>query len=595
MNVFHFLVVLGLAIIFHEWGHFIVAKLSGAKVDEFAVGFGKKLFTYRWHETEYSVRVMPLGGLVKIRGMDFDEELTGAEWEFLQLPAWKRILIVVAGPMMNFVLAYLIYVLLLLSFGKPFTATTTVGYIPSGSWGWEMGLHDGDKILSVNGTDVSSWDEIATLQYDAVLSQSNEKLTLSIDRNGTQISKAFTIPNHFRQANREDEEDSPKPPEEFEGIFITNVVKDGPADRVGLKPGFSVLSTNGERITQRGQWSDIIFNSYTKLDDGSYHPEPMTLVCHDLEGATQTLTVTPILDYPADDAIPYQPKPQIYLSYNDQTEITVKEYFTPATAPIGISPKLQPVIGTVLEGSPAGNAGLTSGCRIVKMNDQDIDDWVDVLHFLHSAPTTKTEDGYTTPPIELTWFTPDNEMKETAITPNVIEQPLLTSKSMKTGKNYVFVQLGIDRQSDRKKMGIIGSIKGGWNSMMRVFDFMYDFLYKLFTGGVSPKLLGGPIAIFQLSGETGRWGLERFLSFIALLSVNLGILNLFPLPPLDGGHTVFYTAEIIRRKPLTMKQMETFSKIGFALIIPLFVWLIFNDLSRIDFLGWIKGLFTFNS
>jgi len=78
-SLFYFGIVLGLAVIFHEWGHFIVAKLTGAKVDEFAVGFGKKLFKFNWHNTEYSIRALPLGGLVKIRGMDPDEELTGAE------------------------------------------------------------------------------------------------------------------------------------------------------------------------------------------------------------------------------------------------------------------------------------------------------------------------------------------------------------------------------------------------------------------------------------------------------------------------------------------------------------------------------------
>jgi len=99
------------------------------------------------------------------------------------------------------------------------------------------------------------------------------------------------------------------------------------------------------------------------------------------------------------------------------------------------------------------------------------------------------------------------------------------------------------------------------------------------------------IAIYQLSGETGRRGLESFLNFIALLSANLGILNLFPFPPLDGGHIVFYSYEIIRRKRLTMKQMENFGKIGFVLIIPLMIWIIFNDLDRLNVFSWFTDLF----
>ncbi|MBZ0257087.1 site-2 protease family protein, partial [bacterium] len=146
----YFLVVLGLAVIIHEWGHFIVAKLCGAKVERFAVGFGKSLFTYQWGETEYAICALPLGGYVKITGMDPEDELTGAEWEYLQLSPWKRMAIVVAGPMMNFVLAFGLYVFIMGWFGEAYTATTTVGHVPKGSWGWELGLRDGDKILAVN-------------------------------------------------------------------------------------------------------------------------------------------------------------------------------------------------------------------------------------------------------------------------------------------------------------------------------------------------------------------------------------------------------------------------------------------------------------
>lgn len=582
-SLFYFGIVLGLAVIFHEWGHFIVAKLTGAKVDEFAVGFGKKLFKFNWHNTEYSIRALPLGGLVKIRGMDPDEELTGADWEYLQLAPWRRILIVVAGPFMNFVLAYLIYILVLMSFGEPYTATTTIGKVPIGSWGWQMGLHDGDRIVSVNGTPVSSWNEITQYQGQAVIESAT--LTLVVERNGNQLTKEKGIPSLLKN----DETETPVPvPDQYEGVFITRIAPDSPAAKAGLKAGVSLISIDGLKIESRDQCSNYISTSFEKTPDGGFQPRPVTLVYQEPNGATQTLVVTPELIEPTEDAIPYQPKPQIGFAY--EGEISPKEYLTPTLSPLGIAPKLKPIVGTVKGDSPAAEAGITKNSLIVEINGQPVDDWSDVLQAIYGVEIIQEKEKYTAQPLEITWLSPDNQMHSATITPIVTMQNILTPTSMKTGKRYPIPGIGIDIKPDRKKIGVIGALAGGWDQMVRVSGFMFDFLGKLFTGNVSPQLLGGPIAIYQISGETGRWGWERFLGFIALLSVNLGLLNLFPFPPFDGGHAVVYIVEMIRMKPLTMKQMETFGKIGFALIIPLFIFLIFNDLARTDLFSWFKGL-----
>ena len=580
-NLFYFAIVLGLAVIFHEWGHFIVAKLAGAKVDEFAVGFGKKLFRYNWHDTEYSIRLLPLGGLVKIRGMDPDEELTGAEFEYLQLAPWKRILVVVAGPFMNFVLAYLIYVFVLLAFGETYNATTTVGYVPMGSMGWEMGLRKDDRILSVNGVPVSSWDEISELQADL----SRKTLSLTVERGGQVLSKEKEIPPNYTQA---EEAVEVTPPPAFEGIFVSSILPGGPAARDGLPSGVEILTVDGKTFGTRDQWSEYISSRFTKTPEGEYRPEPITLVYKEPQGATHALTITPDIIFPAEDAEPYQPKTQLALTF--QGEMSIEEYLTPTIPPLGIAPKLNPVIGNVQEGGPAAAAGLTLDSRIIEMNGKSIDNWVDVLRTIYSVPVKQVNEEFQADPIQVTWLGPDNQVHQASITPHVSLQNVLTPTGAKTGKRYPLPQLGIDMKMDRKQIGILGAATYGFEKVVDVCGFMFDFLHKLFTGNISPKLLGGPIAIYQLSGESGRWGWERFFSFIALLSVNLALLNLFPFPPFDGGHAVVYLVEMIRMKPMTMKQMETFGKIGFVLIIPLFFYLIFNDLSRTNLFTWLKGL-----
>ncbi len=583
-NIFHFLIVLGLAVIFHEWGHFIVAKLAGAKVDRFAVGFGKVLFSYKWHDTEYCLCALPLGGFVKIRGMDFEEELTGAEWEYLQLPAWRRILIVLAGPMMNIVLAFLIYILIYFSFGVPYRATTTIGHVPVGSWGWEMGLRDGDRIVSVNGEAVESWEEIRTAQADI----GKENLILTINRDGETLTKQKEIPDYFREPSAPLEE-RPMPPESVEGIFITDVLTGSPAERAGIKAGHIIKAIDGETFEGREEWSDFIAGHVKQDENGEYKPDPMSITLLDEEGNTQTFDVTPSLVFPAEDAEVQTPQARLGFTYD--SEISISEYLMPTISPLGVTPKIPPVIGGVQEGSPADKAGLTGGSTIVKMNDQPVDDWVDVILNVHGSLKENEDGSATAQPIQVTWLTPNNEMKQATITPNVVEQPILTRTSMKTGKTYNMAQLGIDVKSDRRKMGVAGAIINGWHKLIHDTSFMIDFLGNLFTGNVSPKLLGGPIAIYQLSGETGSWGIERLLSFIALLSANLALINLFPLPPFDGGHIVFYIIEMIRMKPLTMRQMEMFGKIGAILVIPLILFLIINDLNRAKFFSWLTDLF----
>lgn len=593
-GLFYFAIVLGLAVIFHEWGHFIVAKLAGAKVDQFAVGFGRKLFKFDWHGTEYSIRLLPLGGLVKIRGMDPDDEITGAEFEYLQLAPWKRILIVVAGPFMNFVLAYLLYVFVLFSFGQAYTGTTTVGYVPHGSWGWEIGLRDGDRLISINGQPIASWEDvnraISNVRGGLVDPDSSiAHIELEIERDGKIITKKKDISDDYISAlTREISKPDTEIPRADNGIYVSYVMPKGAAANAGLTSNVVITSINGITFTDRQEWSDYISSSYEQLPDGSYRAKPLTIAYVSTKGES-TLTVTPNLVIPAEDAIPNKPNAQLGLLF--EGEISVIDFFTPSTALLGVSPKLQPVVGHVQDGSAADKAGITKDCRIVEINGKEVDDWVDVLHAIHSASVSEHNGVWTAEPLEITWLTPKNEIKQATVTPEVTMQNILTPTSVKTGKRYPIAQIGLARKSERIQIGALGAITGGWQRVESVCGFMFDFLGKLFTGNISPKLLGGPIAIYQLSSESGRWGLEKFFEFIALLSINLAILNLFPFPPFDGGHAVVYLVEMVRMKPITMKQMETFGKIGFALVIPLFIYLIFNDLNRNDFFNKILKIF----
>jgi regulator of sigma E protease len=140
--------------------------------------------------------------------------------------------------------------------------------------------------------------------------------------------------------------------------------------------------------------------------------------------------------------------------------------------------------------------------------------------------------------------------------------------------------VSIDALLPRERPGPIGAIRHGALQTWDITALTVDFLGGLFTGRQSARNIGGPIMIGQLSGRFARAGLMEFLGFMAILSVNLAILNLLPIPVLDGGHLVFLGVEAVRGRPLSLDQRMRLSQVGFVLIIMLMVWAIGNDVIR---------------
>ena len=134
---------------------------------------------------------------------------------------------------------------------------------------------------------------------------------------------------------------------------------------------------------------------------------------------------------------------------------------------------------------------------------------------------------------------------------------------------------------DRKRVGPIAAIAMAGQQTYVVTASIVDIIRGLIAGRISPKLLGGPVMIAQMAGEEARLGVERLLSLIALLSINLGLINILPIPALDGGHLLFLAAEGITRRKLSLKQKAVLQRIGLALILMLMVYVTHNDILRL--------------
>ena len=183
--------VFGLLVLVHEWGHFITAKMTGMRVDEFAIGFGPKLLDWRKGETLYAIRAIPLGGYNKIAGMDLDEEENDAgERAYYRRPVWARMIVILAGSFMNFLLPVVLF-FLIFAFAGIQTPNTEpiVGGVMTGAPAESAGLMAGDKIITINGQQVTEWKDISTLLSDGA----GKPYEVTYQR-GEDIGKTTVIP-----------------------------------------------------------------------------------------------------------------------------------------------------------------------------------------------------------------------------------------------------------------------------------------------------------------------------------------------------------------------------------------------------------------
>ncbi len=189
-----FIFVLGVLVIVHEYGHFIVARMVGIRVEKFSIGFGPKIFGKKYGETEFCVSLLPLGGFVKMAG-ESPEEAKGAEWEFQSKSLGQKLAVVLAGPIMNAFLAFVLFFIIFLS-GQP-TLLAKVGKVMEDAPAAKAGLLEGDKILAVGGLPVQYWDDVLKQVH-----KGDEKIEFTIERAGAEQSLAVIpvvkeMPNLF--------------------------------------------------------------------------------------------------------------------------------------------------------------------------------------------------------------------------------------------------------------------------------------------------------------------------------------------------------------------------------------------------------------
>ncbi len=346
--------VFGLLVFIHEFGHFLVAKWLGVRVERFSLGFGPKLFAFTRGATEYMICALPLGGYVKLAGDELGEELHREPWEFLNRNPWQRNLIVLAGPLMNLFLAFVLLSGIFMV-GVP-RFMSKVGEVKKGYPAELAGLKTNDVILSVDGKPTKLWEDLVGIVY----ASAGKPLELTVQRSA-------------------------------EGA---------PAQ-------------------------------------------------------TMKIMITP-------------------------KEEVMKDVF-------GKSNKI-------------GIIGIT--------------------------PTTE-----------------------------VLSE----------------------------KLSLLPAIGAGAKATASMTGMTYKGLWMLVTRQVPANSIGGPLMIAKLAGESAKKGIVQLLYFTCIISVTLGVINLLPVPVLDGGHLMFFTIEGIKGSPVSLRAQEISHKVGLVLLVALMIFATYNDVLR--FLG----------
>lgn len=271
-TIFYFLIVIGVLVVIHEFGHFFAARMTGMRAEVFAFGMGYRLFGYNkitgftfgklneeidlGENTDYRVCAFPIGGYVKIPGMideSMDKGFLNSEpkpWEYRAKPVWKRMIVITAGVIMNIFLAFIIFYSLSIFKGKSFIDTTTIGYVAKGSTASEFGIKKGDKILRINNQQIEYWDDVQSALY---IDNLGESINIDLTRN----SEPLTIKIPKEKVGILSDKTFGLYPEKMTPV-INSALSGKPAEKIGLTKGDIIIGISGESIENTQELVDNI-------------------------------------------------------------------------------------------------------------------------------------------------------------------------------------------------------------------------------------------------------------------------------------------------------------------------------------------------
>lgn len=637
MFMFWALILLGVLVLVHELGHFILAKLTGVKVIRFSIGFGPKLLGFKIGETEYRISLVPLGGYVKMLAQESSEPIPAGitaidpnglaysaglrsgdlikrvfdqdieNWESLQeellkqddenlsfivereeeerrftlsrpdssvpvelppaedgraagirvtelgfsvgdhpeelsraffrKPLWARFAIVFAGPAASLLFPILIYFIYFLSIDEMTAAR--VGQVIADTPAARAGLEPGDRILAIGGVETPYWSSMS----DIIRKSGGEVVELTILR-GERTLKVPITPEKATTVNQiGDTVHTGRIG--ISAATIPAIVGPGgessPAYKAGLRTGDRVVALNGEKI-------NFIWELEKLLEEVRLSGRAIILDLQRLPDAKG--------GEPQKKTIKVVPTPLADGSFR-----------------VGVY-SADTLVGKLEPDLPAAQVGLAVGDRILSVNGRKVSAWMAIEQVLRTSMDN---------PIQFL-IESNGERKSLSISQ---KKEIIKGEYQEDVTRYRFGAWSAVQYNDwllGERIPVENTVSfAAVSSVDTLFEITYMELVvfaKLFSGQVPIKMLGGPIMIFDVAGKAAEQSWQQYLWIMALISINLGILNLLPIPVLDGGHLMFFSIEALIRRPVNQRLKEKAIMLGFMMLMMLMVLVFKNDIER---------------
>lgn len=536
-------ILLGVLIFIHELGHFLVAKYFNVKVETFSLGFGPKIFKVTRGETTYCLSAIPFGGYVKMYGDEIGGDVPAdlRNRSFLHKPVYQRIAIAFAGPIMNLALAFVLFFVISLVGEK--VVAPRLGDIKENTYAHTLGFRSGDKVLSINGEPITRWSQVEEKVSAATDAQVDFKILRETEEEPIQIiAKTESA-----------ESQNPLEPGKIIGAiggldYTSDSSLVGIADpnslfgQLGFQTGDQIVSINDIKVFTFRQIQEVLISESAS--------EKITFVVdrYGIESNAKPKRLTFEWD------LKKLPFPDAVKGFG---------YYTPDT-----------FIGKVMDDTPAKKAGLQPNDKLVSINDKPIKSFSDIPEVVNSYRKDS-------PPLAVKVLREGKEQNFSIV-------PKMTEIESEFGPSETRYAIGISQLSskyadyiDWKPAGFGNKIAWASANTWHWTKATVMSFVLLVRGKVSPKNLGGFISIGQMAKKSWEIGVDSFLRIMAIISLNLFILNLLPIPVLDGGHIVFFTIEAIKGSPISLKKLEIAQQIGVFVLLSLLAFSLFNDFARL--------------
>lgn len=597
----------GFLIFVHELGHFLAAKAYGVRVERFAIGLWRKVVGFKRGDTEYALCLIPFGGYVKMAGEYPGQEHKGEDYEFYSKPPGKRAVIVLAGVVMNAIIATFTFIAAFRA--GVWLRAAEIEPIP-GRAAWVAGIREGDVVLGIDGDKVNTFTDLAQ-----AVAMSEGDVTLKLRRDGQVFTRRLTpkenpemgfrtigvmprstltvaaaLPgrkggkreirkgdalveaqgeeliswNHFRRivskrpgkplrvalrrpvgAGHQEMTVTVVPDSvggwdlgcvTTDGLYLEKVRRGGPAWRGGIRDGDTIVSLNGSPTGGWRRFREIIAVSAGKT------------VSVGIERGSGGIDVDVEPEYdPVDDR-----------------------------AFIGVTFDLEPVVGAVAAGSPAERIGLEPRDRITAVRlevdgrDIEIESW---RHFENAIGASNGKE------LTLSWDRGGKIFRE-KITPQRNEERAAGFLGLVPEMKLIEIHLGLAK-------AVCSGMRDSYMWGKRIIET----LLGLITGKVSGKAISGPVGIPIMGMYYVERGFGTFLYFLSILGINFAVLNILPLPVVDGGVLTLLGLEKLRGRPLSLKTQTVIQQVGIAILIVILLLVTIQDVPMVieRIAGWFAG------